>query len=329
MAVDSMAILALVSVFLYQLNGHILKAIGKLKAIDPVTQVWLLHVVIVVMAPYAYTRRNALFEEMKKLKMSMKSFLVSVVVNTFLQMGINLFWLHSAKAIPVQLTSAIYQTAIGLVYVCSVLVLGEPLAFWKASGVVLAIGGVVLSSYFHPLPPGAVTSASTDDAEYRFGFGVACASSALMCKVASQIWCRVTLVGASSEFMVHYNIHVGLAHIYAFLPFMLMANSAGFSGMSFRIDTRWPVIPAMLVASLICSGVSYGYQTVPVVKSPLYLCRFQTLGVVIAVALDYSLYGTVPQTLGYVGYVLILGSFALVSGIIDPSKWMGSSKKRD
>jgi len=330
---DAIALLAFSSVFFYQLNGHVLKYLGKLKAVDPVTQVWILHIVIVVLLPWSMAKRQTLYAEMDKVKMSTTKFVFNVLVNTYLQMGINYFWLLSSQAIPVQLTSAIYQTAIGVVYVCSVLGLGEQLAFWKATGVLIAIAGVFLTSYFPPEAPHANDSTTSSvlgkEQEYQYGYGIACASTALACKVASQIFCKVQLDGVSPEFMVHYNIHMGFAHIYGFMPLMLLGDTMGAKGMSFNLDTRWPVIPAIMAAAALSSFVSYGYQTVPVVRSPLYLCRFQVLGVIFAVVFDYMFYGTMPQMLGYCGYALILISFTLVSGMVDPSKPVDKVKKVD
>jgi len=323
MGVDPIAILAFSSVFAYQLNGHVLKQIGKMKLLDPVTLVWMLHVVIVLLAPYAYKKRSVLVKELGQMQISAKTFVSAVVFNTFLQMGINYFWFLSAQAIPVQLTSAIYQTAIGFVYILSVLFLGEQFSFWKAVGVVMAVGGVFLSSYFPPGAPVAVNNASgtasVTDAQFKYAYGITCAFIALGSKVASQIFCKVMLNGGSSEFMLLYNIHMGFAHIYAFLPVMLVCDAYGIPNMSFRFELEWTAIAFVFVAACICSFVNFGYQCVPVVKSPLYLCRFQVLGVIIAVVLDFLFYGTSPQLLGYVGYSAILFAFLLVSGVVDPS----------
>lgn len=121
------------------------------------------------------------------------------------------------------------------------------------------------------------------------------------------------------DFMGQFSIHMGLAHIYFVLPLMVLLNHLGVPDMSFHIDTTWPMIPMVFLAGAFSTFVNYGYQTVPVVRSPLFLCRFQVLGIIFAVILDKLVYGDTPQALGYVGYFCILFAFALVSGIVDLS----------
>merc|ERR550514_1847702 len=94
------------------------------------------------------------------MRMSKRRFFVDVVGNTFMQMSINFWFMLSTQAIPTQLTAAIYQAAIGVVYVLSVLFLGEKLVWQKAVGVLIAVIGVCLSSLFPPLKMAAPSSSS-------------------------------------------------------------------------------------------------------------------------------------------------------------------------
>jgi len=321
-AMDLVGVLAFFSVFFYQLNGHVLKQMGKVKVCDPITLVWILHAVIALLAPYVYLQRKALAEELRRMRLTYPRFLFAVVFNSFLQMSVNFMWFLSAKAVPTQLTSAIYQTAIGLVYVCSVLFLGEKVSFWKALGVSVAIVGVGLTSLFPPTSGAAtMTSTSTTPAREDFVFGVAMAFGAMVCKCASQIFCKIELEGGSGHFMFMYGIHMGIAHLYAILPAMLLADRFGVDGMSFQLyDTSFTSMRLMLCGVAISTFVSFGYQSVAVVRSPLFLCRFQVLGIVFAVTMDFLMYGDVPQFGGYCGYACILTAFLLVSGLVDPSK---------
>jgi len=308
MGLDLVGVLAFFSVFFYSLNSHVLKQLGKTKVCDPITLVWILHAVVAVLAPYVYLQRKALAEELRRMKVTYPRFLFAVVFNSFLQMAVNFMFLLSAKAVPTQLTSAIYQTAIGLVYVCSVLFLGEQVSFWKALGVSIAIIGVVLTSLFPPTS-GAVTmtSVSTAPVPEGFYFGVAMAIGAMVCKCASQIFCKLELQGGSGHFMFMYGIHMGICHIYAILPVMLFLDHSGVQGMSFQLhETSFASRCLLLLGVGVSTFVSFGYQSVAVVRSPLFLCRFQTLGVIFAVTMDYMMYGDVPQLGGYCGYACIL-----------------------
>lgn len=336
--VDTMGILALSATFFYQLNGHVLKHIGKQNWVSPMALTWILHVLVVSLAPQAYWKRRALGKELDTMKRKTSRFLFDVVVNSFLQMSINYFWMLSSQQIPTQLTAAIYQAAIGVVYVISVLFLDEALVAPKAIGVIIAIFGVCLSSLFPPGPrvspdlnlapgPGqSGASLESSSADGRVGppghdyfWGCSYALLALASKVASQIFCAQELKGASPEFMGLFSIHMGMAHIYAVLPVMLLLHSLGAPHMSFAMDTTWPMLPMIFLAGALCTFVNYGYQTVPVVRSPLFLCRFQVLGIIFAVILDYLVYGDIPHPIGYLGYGCILFSFALISGLITVS----------
>lgn len=329
MALDLVGVLATSSVFCYQLNSHVLKQLGKVKVCDPITLIWILHTVIAILAPYVYLQRKALAAELRRMGMTYPRFLVAVVVNTILQMSCNFMWFLSAKNAPTQLTSAIYQAAIGLVYVCSVLFLGERVSFWKAVGVSVAIMGVVFTSLFPPTS-GAMTmpSALAPPVHEDLAFGVAMAIGAMVCKCASQIFCKIELQGGSAHFMFMYGIHMGIAHIYAILPAMLFLDHLGVGGMSFQLhDTSFASLRLLLLGVAVSTFVSFGYQSVAVVRSPLFLCRFQVLGVIFAVMMDFMMYGDVPQFGGYCGYACILLAFLLVSGILDPSKTQGDGKK--
>lgn len=316
---DAMGALALASTFVYQLNGHVLKVIGKNKWVSPLALTWILHVLVVVLAPRAYQKWPSLLKQLDNMKVKKHRFFIDVVLNSFLQMLINYFWMNSSQFIPTQLTAAIYQAAIGVVYVISVLFMGEKLVLPKACGVVVAVCGVCLSSFFPPLRVSSDISSKATEVEHDYAWGCICALLALFCKVASQIFCKVELAGASLEFMGQFNIHMGIAHIYAVLPVMLLLDRFGVPDMSFQMDTTWPMIPMVCLAGAMCTFVNYGYQTVPVVRSPLFLCRFQVLGIIFAVIFDSLLYGDAPQALGYLGYFCILFSFALISGILGTS----------
>jgi len=323
MGMDPVGVLAFFSVFFYQLNGHVLKQLGKTKVCDPITLIWILHAVIAVLAPYVYLKRTALADELKRMGVSFPRFLFAVVFNSVLQMSVNFMWFLSAKSVPTQLTSAIYQTAIGLVYICSVLFLGEKLRFWKALGVSLAISGVIQTSLFPPTKAvaraGSVAAAAP--VSENFALGVAMAIGAMVCKCASQIFCKIELRGGSGHFMFMYGIHMGIAHIYAILPVMYLLDRNGMEGMSFQFyDTSSSSLRLLLLGIAISTFVSFGYQSVAVVRNPLFLCCFQVLGIPFAVSMDFLLYGDIPQLGGYCGYACILMAFLLVSGLIDPSK---------
>jgi len=331
MGLDLVGVLAISSVFCYQLNSHVLKQLSKVKVCDPITLIWILHTVIAILAPYVYLQRKALAAELRRMSMTYPRFLFAVVFNTFLQMSCNFFFLLSAKNAPTQLISAIYQAAIGLVYVCSVLFLGEQVSFWKAVGVSIAIIGVVLTSFFPPTGGAmtmTMTSVSAAPAHEDLAFGVATAIAAMVCKCASQIFCKIELQGGSAHFMFMYGIHMGIAHIYAILPAMLFLGHLGVGGMSFELhDTSFASLRLLLLGVVVSTFVSFGYQSVAVVRSPLFLCRFQVLGIIFAVTMDFMMYGDVPQLGGYCGYACILTAFLLVSGLLDPSKTQGDGKK--
>jgi len=309
------AALALASVCAYQANGHVLKYVGSLRSVDPITLVFLLHTVIALLAPLAYARRKIMREELQRLGISTQRFFCDVAVMTVLQMSINYFWLMSSRAVPTQLTSAIYQTAIGYVYLLSVLLLGERAKTSVMLGVLVALTGVILACLFPPLQAAAAPGSTAK--AYDYPRGILTAHLALAAKVASQIFAKVELAGASPQLMGLFQIHSGLAHLYLVLPLMLLGNQWGLPDMSLAVDLKWPTIPALCLAAAVSTFVSYGYQTVSVVRSPLFLCSFQVLGVVIAVGLDYLLYRDQPQPQGYLGYALVLGSFLPISGFFE------------
>jgi len=323
---DFVGVLAFFAVFFYALNSQVLKALGKVKVCDPIALIWILHVVIAILAPYVYLKRKALAEELRRMKVTHPRFVFAVVFNSVLQMSVNLMFLLSAKYVPVQITAAIYQTSIGLVYVCSVLFLGEKVAFWKALGVSFAVGGVLLASVFPPSSPlapinGVKSLTPSSSTPEEFAFGVAMAFGAMACKCTSQIYCKIQLQGGSGHFMFMYGIHMGIAHIYAILPAMLLLDSYGVQGMSFQFyDTSFASLRLLLAAVCFSTFVSFGYASVAVVRSPLFLCRFQVLGIIFAVTMDFLLHGNVPQLGGYCGYACILAGFVFISGLVDPSK---------
>ena len=111
-------------------------------------------------------------------------------------MSINFFWMKSSNAIPTQLTAAIYQAAIGVVYVIAVLLMGEKLELQKALGVVTVMCGVFLSSFYPPISAVA-TGVTAVDASHDYTWGCIFAFLALGSKVASQIFTKIELQGAS------------------------------------------------------------------------------------------------------------------------------------
>ena len=63
-----MGLLSLSSVFIYQANGHVLKYVGKQKWLNPFALTWILHVIVVTMAPQAFRKWPELLKELKKIK---------------------------------------------------------------------------------------------------------------------------------------------------------------------------------------------------------------------------------------------------------------------
>ena len=164
--------------------------------------------VIALLAPYAFKRWGDVKEELKKIKCSLPKFFFAVIFNSILQMSINSFWTASVQTIPTQLTVAIFQCSVGVVYIISLLFLGEEFQFKKALGVVLALVGVNLASFF---PPVAMASASSHTVSFmqniNYPKGIALATAALAAKVGTQIISRsargiMSLVSAFSVISV-------------------------------------------------------------------------------------------------------------------------------
>jgi len=319
--IDPAAILAIASVMVYHVNGHILKFVGEKAWVTGSCLIWCLHVVIALLAPYAFKRWGDVKEELKKIKCSLPKFFFAVIFNSILQMSINSFWTASVQTIPTQLTVAIFQCSVGVVYILSLLFLGEEFQFKKALGVVLALVGVNLASFF---PPVAMASASSHTVSFmqniNYPKGIALATAALAAKVGSQIFCSQMLKGASGDLSFQFSIHQGIAHIYAIAPLMKVLDIAGLPGMSFKADFTWPMIPTMLGAAAASTFVSFGYQTVAVIRSPLFLNRFQSLGVLLSVLVDVIIDKVKPRPAGFLGYLCILLGFTLISGVIGGKK---------
>eukprot|EP00931_Biecheleriopsis_adriatica_P010831 TRINITY_DN11189_c0_g1_i1.p1 TRINITY_DN11189_c0_g1~~TRINITY_DN11189_c0_g1_i1.p1 ORF type:complete len:334 (+),score=40.36 TRINITY_DN11189_c0_g1_i1:27-1004(+) len=218
--------LALVSITAYSFNSQVFVWIGSADFGGKLFELFLFHVPASLFLLYFVCRRQDAREALEERgQSSLLYFALQVLIGACFQMGIYYLWFRASLLIPTQLLAAVFQTSIVLVYVLSVVFLGERFSCLKVAWISLAVAGVILATFGSEWfgKSGKKTSFPTGAPLLQ---GVLLALGAEVCKALYQVWFKRSFGEPSTRFALLFGGLVGLAHVFPVLPGVALLNAA-------------------------------------------------------------------------------------------------------
>eukprot|EP00445_Apocalathium_hangoei_P012838 CAMPEP_0203867814 /NCGR_PEP_ID=MMETSP0359-20131031/16742_1 /ASSEMBLY_ACC=CAM_ASM_000338 /TAXON_ID=268821 /ORGANISM="Scrippsiella Hangoei, Strain SHTV-5" /LENGTH=373 /DNA_ID=CAMNT_0050786123 /DNA_START=97 /DNA_END=1218 /DNA_ORIENTATION=- len=223
-----------------------------------------------------------------------------------LLMGYNYCWLLSAGFLAASVTTALFQTSVGMVYAMSVPLFGEPLTFLRVLGIGLLILGSMLASgvtgdKFHN------SAASTG-----FGAGLAFAFTAAVGVALYQVLFR-HLFGQwkhDVRFLAFFGAWISVWHVLVILPLLCLSSWWGFEALV--LPRGHLAVGGSLVAAVIASTVNTLSLCIALWGSVMLLPCVSALSVPLMLCLDMGLHHVFPGREELAGQVLIVLGVVLV-----------------
>jgi len=227
-------------------------------------------------------------------------FLAGSIVTAF-QMLINYFWSLASTRIPIQTLSSIFQSAVFLIYVLSILLLGEKFTWIKSSAVVVAVVGVCVASFYAPHSKGtALTHTSA---------GIIVAVFAEVLKSCYQVWWKYKYHEPTMAYTFLITSLVAILHLVYVPPFLALAHYTGWEPLEWNVHGA--SILHLVFAAVCSSAVNVGALVVISLATPTLWSFCQTLIIPFSVALDFAFYGTVPSWQSTLGLITIFAALFL------------------
>eukprot|EP00931_Biecheleriopsis_adriatica_P010832 TRINITY_DN11189_c0_g1_i2.p1 TRINITY_DN11189_c0_g1~~TRINITY_DN11189_c0_g1_i2.p1 ORF type:complete len:374 (+),score=61.78 TRINITY_DN11189_c0_g1_i2:27-1124(+) len=306
--------LALVSITAYSFNSQVFVWIGSADFGGKLFELFLFHVPASLFLLYFVCRRQDAREALEERgQSSLLYFALQVLIGACFQMGIYYLWFRASLLIPTQLLAAVFQTSIVLVYVLSVVFLGERFSCLKVAWISLAVAGVILATFGSEWfgKSGKKTSFPTGAPLLQ---GVLLALGAEVCKALYQVWFKRSFGEPSTRFALLFGGLVGLAHVFPVLPGVALLNAAHVHDARMTISD-WSAGQGCLIllAACIAGAVNVGSLAVIALRSPVFWSSIQLLAVPISVLFDFFIRGIVPGIFNCAGYLLIIVACLLLS----------------
>lgn len=224
-----------------------------------------------------------------------------------LLMGYNYCWLWSAKLVKASITTALFQTSVGMVYVISVPVFGESLSFPRVMGIGLLVLGSMMAS-------GVTTEQSHNSVNHAadlFG-GVALALMAAVGVTLYQVVFRHMFGRWKHDlsFLAFFGSWVSLWHLLVILPLLCLANITGFESLDFPRGQH--TVAGVFLSACIASAVNMLFFCIALCGSVMLLPCANTFAVPCTVFLDMVLHNVRPSRVEFFGDALVVVGIILV-----------------
>jgi len=305
---------ALLTITAYSFNSQVFVWIGSADYGGKLFELFLFHAPASLFLLYfvARGREEARAVLARRGQGSMAWFALQVLVGAGFQMEIYYLWFLASLKIPTQLVAAVFQTAIVIVYVLSILFLRERFSFYKMSAVLLAVFGVIIAifagQWFGQSSDAGMPSQS-DMIE-----GVLLALGAEVSKAFYQIWFKASFGEPSPKFAMLFGGLIGVAHFFPILPLIMLLNSLGVHDARTSVSS-WSAAQAGLIvlAACIAGAVNVGSLAVVAMRSPVFWSSVQLLAIPISVVFDFIIQGISPNPYNCVGYLVIIVACLMIS----------------
>lgn len=320
--------LALFTVTAYSFNSQVFVWIGSADFGGKLFELFLFHVVPVIFLPCIFLRgrmRDLLAERGQG---SMGYFAGQVILGAFFQMVIYYLWFRASLRLPTQLLAAIFQSSIALVYILSLIFLGERFSCIKIFGVVLAIVGVVIACFAN----GWFGKSGTQSTDWPEGadlaVGVLLAVCAEISKATYQIWFKRSFGSPSPTFALLFGSLVGAAHIFPILPLIAFLSGLGVSDARMTVSSWTAAQVGLIILAASISGiVNIGTFAVVALRSPIFWSSVQLLAIPISVLFDLAFHGVHPGAFNCIGYAIIMLACPMLTGIAAPKSAHAEQEK--
>jgi len=231
---------------------------------------------------------------------------LSALFFAILLMGYNYCWLLSTRFLAASVTTALFQSSVGVVYALSVPMFGEPLTFLRVLGVSLLIIGAMLASNVTNM-----RDKGSDDA-LKLGAGVLLALMAAVGAALYQVLFR-HIFGQwkhDPRFLAFFGSWVSLWHLLVILPCLLCAGLLGFEAVVFP-SGYWMVLGTS-VSAAIASAVNILYLCIALWGSVMLLPCASALSIPLTVGLDWGLHNVYPGVWELSGHLMVVAALVLI-----------------
>lgn len=317
---------SLVTITAYSFNSYVFSWIGQAAFTSKLFHLWLCHTGSLLLTPLLFVNgtsglRSTFAEYRPGSARPGLSLAKNCSLLAFFSMAVYYMWFVAASLVPGQILAAIFQSSIAVMYLLSVVFLGEKFSWWKATGVALAVLGVSFSSCFpagHPDDVAQEAAAESAGSTAQLAVGICFAVLAAISQAVYKVWFKYTFGQASANFTLLLTILGGVAHIFPVLPILAAGHALGIQDSMIYLSIDSASQAGLIgLAVFISACVNVGSRSVIAMRSPIYWAAVQMLAIPQSVAFDFFLSGVRPSLGGIAGYVFIAGGFLLLSEIVN------------